>query len=351
MTQHINKESDGSDRQSSKGVAGLAKNPSLTAGLAYFAIVFAIAFVLGLIRVPFLVPLIGDLTAVLIELPIILTLAWLICRKLVSSLNVPQTIGSRAVMGGLALVLLLSAELALSTIVFGNSIIDHLRSYSSLPQALGLAGQFAFGLFPMIQMRMRRRAKADVAMPSALDPFIAHPDVRERFSITVRAPASIVYKVASEFDMQSLVLVRVIFWLRAKLLGSAPRARPERGLIAEMRAMGWGCLVEREGELFVAGAVCQPWQADVVFTPIPPDQFSSFSEPANVKIAWTIATTTISPVETRLTTETRAVATDDKTRSRFFGYWRWARFGIIPIRWILLPAIRRESELKWRAES
>lgn len=252
-------------------------------------------------------------------------------------------------MGGLALVLLLSAELALSIIVFGNSIIDHLRSYSSLPHALGLAGQFAFGLFPLIQIGLS--PKADVGMPSALDPFIANPDVRERFSITVRAPANIVYKVASEFDMQSLVLVRVIFWLRAKLLGSAPRVRPDRGLIAEMRALGWGCLVEREGELFVAGAVCQPWQADVVFTPIPPDQFSSFSEPANVKIAWTIATTTISTVETRLITETRAVATDDATRSRFLGYWRWARFGIIPIRWILLPAIRRASEHEWRAES
>ena len=247
------------------------------------------------------------------------------------------------------MVLLLSAELALSTIVFGNSIIDHLRSYSSLPHALGLAGQFAFGLFPMIQMGLS--PKADVVIPSVLDPFIASPDVRERFSITVRAPSSIVYKVASEFDMQSLVLVRVIFWLRAKLLGSAPRARPARGLFAEMKALGWGCLIERETELFVAGAVCQPWQADVVFTPIPPDQFSSFSEPANVKIAWTIATNKISPGETRLITETRAVATDAATRCRFLGYWRWARFGIIPIRWILLPAIRRASERKSRTES
>ena len=251
-------------------------------------------------------------------------------------------------MGGLALVLLLIAEFALSTIVFGNSIIDHLRSYSSLPHALGLVGQFAFGLFPVIQIG--RSPKADFAMPSALDPFIANPDVRERFSITVRAPAGIVYKVASEFDMQSLVLVKVIFWLRAKLLGSTPRARPAPGLFAEMKSLGWGCLIEREDGLFVAGAVCQPWQADVVFTPIPPDQFSSFLVPANVKIAWTIATDQISPGETRLITETRAVATDAATRRRFLRYWRWARFGIIPIRWVLLLAIRRASERQWRAE-
>ena len=72
MTQNIHKESVVSERNSSKGVGGLARNPSLTAGLAYFASVFAIGFVLGLIRIPFLVPLFGDITAVLIELPIIL---------------------------------------------------------------------------------------------------------------------------------------------------------------------------------------------------------------------------------------------------------------------------------------
>ena len=87
MTQNIDKEPDASDRQYRNGVSGLNRNPSLTAGLAYFAIVFVIGFVLGLIRVPFLVPLLGKLTAVLIELPIILTLAWLICRQLVSSLT------------------------------------------------------------------------------------------------------------------------------------------------------------------------------------------------------------------------------------------------------------------------
>jgi hypothetical protein len=30
-------------------------------------------------------------------------------------------------------------------------------------------------------------------------------------------------------------------------------------------------------------------------------------------------------------------------------YWRWARFGIIAIRLLLLPAIRREAERRWAA--
>ena len=48
-------------------------------------------------------------------------------------------------------------------------------------------------------------------MPSPLDPFIPLPDARERFAVTVRAPAATVYNVACNFDMQSIWSVRTIF--------------------------------------------------------------------------------------------------------------------------------------------
>ena len=91
----LSAKSEGPARPSRRDRARLAKGNSLIAGLAYFAIVFALGFVLGLVRVPFLVPRVGETTAVLIELPIILTLAWLTCRRLVSSLEVPPRTGSR----------------------------------------------------------------------------------------------------------------------------------------------------------------------------------------------------------------------------------------------------------------
>jgi hypothetical protein len=39
--------------------------------------------------------------------------------------------------------------------------------------------------------------------PSPLDSFIPAPDARERFAVTARAPAALVYEVAATFDMQS----------------------------------------------------------------------------------------------------------------------------------------------------
>lgn len=108
--------------------------------------------------------------------------------------------------------------------------------------------------------------------------------------------------------------------------------------------MGWGKLASEPGRLFVAGAVCQPWLADVVFTPLPADQFAGYHEPNHVKIAWTLEVEPLTPTSARLVTETRAVATDTQAERRFRRYWRWARFGIVAIRWFMLPAIRRQAE-------
>ena len=149
-------------------------------------------------------------------------------------------------------------------------------------------------------------------MTPVLDLFIPRPDIRERHETVVRAPAGLVFDVARGFDMESIPLVRAIFWLRGRVLRARriPPARPG-GLDADaLRAMGWGVLEEIPGRLFVAGAACQPWLADVVFTPIPSDRFADYAEPDRVKIAWTMEAEPLEPALSRLATETRAVATD-----------------------------------------
>lgn len=186
---------------------------------------------------------------------------------------------------------------------------------------------------------------------SLLDSFISRPDIRERFESTIHAPRGLVMEVASSFDLQSIPWIRAIFWLREKVM-RAPEpaaARKPQGLLAEMQELGWGTLMNRPGELFVGGAVCQPWLANVTFTPIPADQFASYAEPNQVKIAWTLETEAFGPAVTRFTHETRALATDAAARACFARYWRWARFGIVAIRLLLLPAIRRTAEREWAA--
>lgn len=186
-------------------------------------------------------------------------------------------------------------------------------------------------------------------MPDLLDPFIPRPDVRERHEIIIHAPAALVLEVARRFDMQSIAIVRTIFWLRAKVLGAGTvPARTSSEFITEMLSMGWVRLAEEPGRFFVGGAACQPWKGDVVFSPLAPEQFANFSEPEQVKIAWTLEAEALGPALTRFATETRAVATDAEGRKKFLRYWRSFKIGIVTIRLLLLPAIRREAERRWR---
>jgi len=189
-------------------------------------------------------------------------------------------------------------------------------------------------------------------LSAVLDRFIPRFDVRERHEITIKAPAGVVLEVARSFDMQSIPLVRFIFWLRGRLLGArAAPIRPTTGLVADMLRLGWRCLAEESGRYLVVGAACQPWKADVVFSSIAPEQFAAYSEPGGVKIAWTLEAESLGPALTCFATETRALATDDRARIQFERYWKLFGVGIIMIRKLLLPAVRRHAERRWRSQS
>ena len=186
-------------------------------------------------------------------------------------------------------------------------------------------------------------------MASSVSRFIPAPDVRERFEITVRAPAELVSEVARRLDLQSIPLVRFIFWARARLLGARAEPRPRRGLVEDTLAMGWVVLADTPGRELVAGAATQPWVPDPVFTSIPPDRFLAYAEPDRVKIAWTLETEPVGASRTRLATETRVAATDEGARKKFRRYWRRFGAGIVLIRLLLLPAVRRQAERAHRA--
>ena len=123
--------------------------------------------------------------------------------------------------------------------------------------------------------------------------------------------------------------------------------RKPQGLLAETRSLGWGVLAEDPEHLIICGAACEPWRADPGFTPIPADQFESYAQPNKIKIVWTLEADSLGPAVTRFSQETRAVATDEQARQRFRRYWRWARFGIVGIRLLFLPAVRRAAERQW----
>jgi hypothetical protein len=178
-----------------------------------------------------------------------------------------------------------------------------------------------------------------------LDRFMPVYDVAERHHISVGAPADVTFAAACETDLQQSAIVRAIFRAREVILGSEPDAavRP-RGLLAVTKSLGWGVLAEVPGREVVMGAVTQPWKADVVFRPLPPDVFIAFDEPGYVKIAWTLRADPMGPGRSVFRTETRAVATDPSARAKFRRYWSFLSPGIIVIRQLMLRPVKAEAE-------
>jgi hypothetical protein len=220
---------------------------------------------------------------------------------------------------------------------------EYISSRDPVSGSVYLFMLLAFAAMPLIASFFGA-AQASRGNSELLDPFIPSPDVRERHEIVIHAPAEVVFEVARNLDIQSIAIVRIVFWLRARMLRAKPIARPRKPFLADMLLLGWRLLAEDPGKYLVAGAACQPWKADVKFIPIEAADFASFRDPGLVKIAWTFEAEAEGPARTRFATETRAAATDAGGRLEFQRYWRKFRPGIVMIRRILLSAIRREAE-------
>ena len=182
-----------------------------------------------------------------------------------------------------------------------------------------------------------------------LDRFMPVYDIVERHRILVDAPASTVLMAACEQDLLQIPLVRAIFRARETVFRASPpdRVAPQ-GVLAAMKSLGWTVLAERPGREIVVGAVTQPWEANVVFRPLTPDQFAAYAQPGEVKIVWTLRADPRGENRALFMTETRAVATDASARVRFRRYWSFVSPGVGAIRRLLLRPLKREAERRAR---
>lgn len=131
----------------------------ILAGVIYFALAFALGFLLGTARTLFVQNVSGAsrLLGVLIELPIMLSASWLLCRTVIRRFAVAPTVTARAGMGGLAFVLLMLAEILVGALLFGRTPGQDFALYRDASYALGLAAQIGFALMPLIQMRQDKQ--------------------------------------------------------------------------------------------------------------------------------------------------------------------------------------------------
>lgn len=125
------------------------------AGLVYTGIVFAFAFVTGVLRTLLLAQDFGltPVAAVLFELPLILIVAWIACRGVLRRMQIPARVDRHLVMGVVALVATIALEFALAATMSGSSLVQFVADYRKPDVMLGLIGQIAFAAFPLVRMQ------------------------------------------------------------------------------------------------------------------------------------------------------------------------------------------------------
>jgi hypothetical protein len=128
----------------------------LKPGLAYFALVFTAGFALGSIRVPFLVPRLGERTAELIETPFMFVAIVFAARSVIARFHVPATLAARASMGIVALLLLVMAELAMARVLSGGSIAQYIASRDPVSGSVYLAMLVLYAAMPEILRHVAR---------------------------------------------------------------------------------------------------------------------------------------------------------------------------------------------------
>ena len=174
---------------------------------------------------------------------------------------------------------------------------------------------------------------------------------QERHGRSVSASPDRVDEAVRAVTIGDMPLARVLFAVRtlpARLRRARRPAPLDVPLLAHALTLGFGLLGDDAGEEVVVGMIGQPWKlaGGKTRTFARPEEFVAFAEPGFVKAAMNFRFDR-SGSGTRLTTETRVLATDPRSRRTFRRYWFVIRPGSGLTRRAWLRASARRAERRY----
>jgi len=125
----------------------------LKAAVFYFAMVFGAGFVLGPIRILWVVPRFGMRMAELMETPFMFVVTILAARWIVRRLTLPPTVSIRLGMGSVALGLMLVGEFAFVLRLRGLSMSQYLATRDLVSGTVYYVMLVIFALMPLLVTR------------------------------------------------------------------------------------------------------------------------------------------------------------------------------------------------------
>ncbi|HUJ18975.1 MAG TPA: hypothetical protein VL197_13410 [Nitrospirota bacterium] len=126
---------------------------TLKAGILYFVLVFGAGFILGPIRVLWLVPRVGVRAAELMEAPIMIAVTILAARWVVRQFEVPAALSARLGVGLLAFGLLIASEVSMVGWLWGMTIRQYLANQDPVSGTVFYLLIAIFGVMPAFVAR------------------------------------------------------------------------------------------------------------------------------------------------------------------------------------------------------
>ena len=125
---------------------------TIRAALVYFAIVLGTGFVLGVFRVPILVPRIGERWAELAEMPVMATVIFVAAGYILRRFPEIALPGRSLVVGFLALALSVSAELGLAVVLQDKTLAEFISSRDKISGSVYIVLLLVFAIMPRLRL-------------------------------------------------------------------------------------------------------------------------------------------------------------------------------------------------------
>lgn len=122
----------------------------LKAGATYFAMVFGVGFILGSLRVPILVPLLGSRVAELIEFPFMLATIFFAARWIVDRHALYERVSIALLTGIIAALLLLAVEFSVVLWLRGMTVSEFLAARDPVAAIVYYFAVAIFALMPAL---------------------------------------------------------------------------------------------------------------------------------------------------------------------------------------------------------
>ena len=181
--------------------------------------------------------------------------------------------------------------------------------------------------------------------PPLLDELVPDPSYRISAAVDVLAPPGIVWRSLVALPMSALPTGYPLTLLRHLPGVLALAERRVRGGDTFLDATPIPVVVSDPPRLLISAGLSQAWKPFAAQPPaLTAEELRDWGQAGWIKVAMSFALHPLPGGGTRLSTETRVLATDARTARVFAPYWWLIRAGSALIRREVLRAVRRDAE-------